>query len=130
MMMRDPNIMVAVISGLLGGGFISFIQFLINRADQRERERDKMNPEKMEMLVKLSVAEAQDRIVWLGLKYIERGWITYREWAIYEQMYLAYKDLGGNHYAAAIFAEVSHLRRVVDRKIPPVKDEREGKNDN
>ena len=52
-----------------------------------------------------------DRIVYLGLKYIERGYIiTVDEYEnLYEYLYKPYEKMGGNGSAARIMEEVKKL---------------------
>jgi hypothetical protein len=108
--MRDPNILLAVISGILGGSFLSFIQYLITRHDRRKAEaEERIDPKEFRKLVKLSIAEAQDRIYYLGKAYLAEGKVPLKEWSIYDEMYDRYADLGGNHYAQDIHDEVEKL---------------------
>lgn len=57
---------------------------------------------------------AHDRIISLGMKYIERGdWITYDEYEnLYEYLYKPYKKMGGNGSADRIMSEISKMRMV------------------
>lgn len=51
-----------------------------------------------------------DRIVYLGLKYIERGWITQDEYEnLHRYLYTPYLDLKGNGSAERIMNEVKRL---------------------
>lgn len=51
-----------------------------------------------------------DRIVDLGMKYIERGSITQDEFEnLHDYLYLPYRDMGGNGSAKRIMDEVSKL---------------------
>ena len=60
-----------------------------------------------------------DRIVYLGMKYLERGdWITQDEYEnLYEYLYKPYAKLGGNGSAERIMDEVNKRLRIV--KKPP-----------
>lgn len=61
---------------------------------------------KTEMLIGLG----HDRIVYLGLKYIERGRITQDEYEnLYTFLFTPYKKLGGNGSADRIMCEVDKL---------------------
>lgn len=54
---------------------------------------------------------AQDRIVSLGMKYIERGWITKDEYEDYiQRLYEPYSSSGGNGLAERVMKEVSMLK--------------------
>lgn len=53
---------------------------------------------------------AYDKIVSLGMSYIERGWITKDEYEDYRKyLYEPYKALGGNGVTERVVAEVSNL---------------------
>src|SRR4026209_2014069 len=52
---------------------------------------------------------AYDRIIAMGMSYIERGWITNDEYNDYRKLYDAYKALGGNGVTERIMAEVASL---------------------
>lgn len=61
---------------------------------------------KTEMLLGL----AHDRIMSLGMTYIERGWITSDEYEnLYEYLYKPYEKLGGNGSARRVMNEVNKL---------------------
>lgn len=53
---------------------------------------------------------AHDRIIYLGMSYIERGYITQDEYEnLYEYLYKPYEKLGGNGSAKRIMTEVDQL---------------------
>ena len=60
-----------------------------------------------------------DRIVYLGMKYLERGdWITQDEYEnLYEYLYKPYSKVGGNGSAERIIEDVKKRLRIV--KQPP-----------
>ena len=61
---------------------------------------------KTEMLIGL----AHDRIMYLGMWYIERGWITQDEYEnLYEYLYRPYEKMGGNGSAKRVMKEVDNL---------------------
>lgn len=61
---------------------------------------------KTEMLIGL----AHDRILYLGMIYVERGYITHDEYEnLYQYLYQPYEKLGGNGSAKRIMAEVNRL---------------------
>ena len=64
------------------------------------------NDVKTEMLKGL----AHDRIMYLGMGYIERGWITQDEYEnLYEYLYKPYEKMGGNGSAKRVMNEVDKL---------------------
>lgn len=82
-------------SVIASSGFWAYIQSRRDKNDARSR-----------MLVGLG----HDRIVELGLKYIERGWITQEEYEnLNDYLYKPYTDLGGNGSARKIMGEVDRL---------------------
>lgn len=53
---------------------------------------------------------AHDRITYLSMKYIERGWITHDEFEnLVNFLYEPYKDFGGNGSAQRLIKEVEKL---------------------
>lgn len=61
---------------------------------------------KTEMLVGL----AHDRILYLGMVYIERGYITQDEYEnLHDYLFTPYEKLGGNGSAARVMKEVDKL---------------------
>lgn len=69
-------------------------------------KRSERNDVKTEMLIGL----AHDRIMYLGMGYIERGWITQDEYEnLYEYLYKPYERMGGNGSAKRVMNEVDKL---------------------
>lgn len=59
---------------------------------------------------RLLLGLAYDKIISMGLSYIERGWITKDEYEDYRKyLYEPYKALGGNGVTERVVAEVSSL---------------------
>lgn len=87
---------VTVICAVIASsGFWAYIQ----------KKSDK-NDLKTEMLVGL----AHDRILYLGMAYVERGWITQDEYEnLYEYLYKPYEKMGGNGSAKRVMREVDKL---------------------
>lgn len=80
---------------LASSGFWAWLQKRSERKDVRTR-----------MLVGLG----HDRIMYLGMKYIERGYITHDEYEnLYEYLYKPYAEIGGNGSAKRIMSEVDKL---------------------
>lgn len=89
------TIITVVCSVLASSGLWAFISSRANRKDAT-----------IAMLRGL----AHDRIVYLGMKYIERGWIYRTEYEnLYECLYIPYKNLGGNGSAKRVMDEVNKL---------------------
>lgn len=80
---------------IASSGFWAFIQKIGEKKDVRTR-----------MLVGL----AHDRIVYLGMSYVERGYITQDEYEnLYDYLYKPYKSMGGNGSGDRVMREVDKL---------------------
>ncbi len=90
------EMIVAVLVAALGStGLWSYISNR-NRKDTAER--------------KLLVGLAHDRIIFLGTRYIERGYITMDEYEnLNEYLFKPYSDAGGNGSAKRVMEEVRKL---------------------
>lgn len=88
-------IVTIVCSVIASSGFWAYIQKKNDNKDVRSK-----------MLVGL----AHDRIISLGMQYIERGWISQDEYEnLYEYLYKPYEKMGGNGSAKRIMTEVNKL---------------------
>ena len=84
-----------VCAALASSGFWAY---MTNRAEKKDV--------KTEMLIGLG----HDRIMYLGMSYIERGYITSDEYEnLYEYLYKPYEKMGGNGSAKRIMKEVEKL---------------------
>ena len=94
--MHYVELMITVIISVIGSqGMWAFIQSKRNSKDA-----------KSQMLLGLG----HDRIIYLGEKYISRGWITHAEYEnLHDYLYKPYKALGGNGTAEKIMTEVKNL---------------------
>ena len=74
------------------------------------------------LFTQMLIGLGHDRIVNLGMKYLERGaWITQDEYEnLYEYLYKPYSKLGGNGSAERIIDEVKKALKIV--KQPPVRE--------
>lgn len=53
---------------------------------------------------------AHDRLMWLCMKYIDRGYITNEEYEnLYNYLYLPYIEMGGNGVVQRLMEEVKKL---------------------
>ena len=67
--------------------------------------------EQKDVKTNMLIGLAHDRILYLGMKYIERGFITKDEYEnLYEYLYKPYKEMGGNGSAKHIMEEVDNLQ--------------------
>ena len=91
----NEQITTIILSVFASSGFWAFLQYLLNKKDTRT-----------EMLIGLG----HDRIVYLGTKYIDRGYITAEEYEnLYEYLYRPYEKMGGNGSAKRIMEKVKQL---------------------
>lgn len=86
--------------------------------------RRKKKDGSMEMLRGL----AHDRIIFLGMSYVRRGWLTQDEYNnLHDYLYLPYVKLGGNGTAKRVMDEVSKLeiRDTLGLILDEIEEERE-----
>ena len=90
------QIVVSVFTSVLASsGLWAFISKMMDRKDA-----------KTNVLIGLG----HDRIVYLGMKYIERGYITQDEYEnLNDYLFKPYEELGGNGSAKKIMQEVNKL---------------------
>lgn len=88
-------VLTVICSVIASSGFWAYIT---RRTDRKDI--------KTEMLIGLG----HDRIIALGMSYIERGYITQDEYEnLYEYLYKPYEKIGGNGSAKRIMNEVNKL---------------------
>lgn len=99
--MDTKTIILTIVSTLLASaGFWAFITNVVDKKSARSK-----------MLLGLG----HDRIMYLGMKYIERGKITQGEYEnLYKYLYEPYKKMGGNGTAERLMEEVKKLELVSD----------------
>lgn len=97
-----PAISAIVVAALTSGGLWALVA---KRADKNDAER------------KMLVGLAHDRIVHLGMVYVQRGHITQDEYEnLNDYLYAPYEKMGGNGSAKRVMEEV---RRLPIRKGEP-----------
>lgn len=95
-------VIIALISGTFGSGFMSLVIFLIQRNDQKKGNIGKQG--------KMLLGLAHDRIMYLGEHYIEQGYITSQELDDFNRyLYEPYSELGGNGTGKTIWQRVNTL---------------------
>jgi hypothetical protein len=88
-------IVTIVCSVIASSGFWAYITKYVDRKDV-----------KTEMLIGLG----HDRVTYLGIKYIERGYVTSDEYEnLHEYLYKPYEKMGGNGSVKRIMDEVNKL---------------------
>lgn len=90
-----PSIVSVVIALLTSSGLWAYLQ-----------TKDKQKDASVQLLLGL----AHDRIIYLGMSYIDRGWITKDEYEdLMKYLYAPYQTFGGNGLAEKIMDEVKTL---------------------
>ena len=73
---------------------------------------------KKDAVTNMLIGLGHDRIITLGLQYIERGFVTRSEYEnLYTYLYLPYKDLEGNGSATKVMNEVNKLPIRYEHKM-------------
>ena len=89
------SLLTVFVAVLASSGLWAFIMKISERKDVR---------------TKMLVGLGHDRIMYLGMKYIERGYITSDEYEnLHEYLYKPYEQLGGNGSVKRIMSEVDNL---------------------
>lgn len=90
------HVVVTIVTSVLASsGFWAFLQKHFDKNDATKR---------------LLIGIGHDRIMYLGLQYIQRGSITADEYEnLHDYLYLPYKENGGNGSAARVMSEVERL---------------------
>ncbi len=66
--------------------------------------------EKKDIKTQVLIGLGHDRIMYLGMKYIEQGWITQDAYEnLHDYLYVPYQQMGGNGSAKRIMDEVDRL---------------------
>ena len=94
--METWQIIVAIITAILASS--GFWAFVMKRSDKKSSE------------TKLLLGLACDRIIHLGMIYIERGWITKDEYeTLHDYLWQPYQECGGDGTAARVMSAVDRL---------------------
>lgn len=95
------SVLIALISST---GLWSYISAVRSKNDAKTR---------------LLIGLAHDRIIYLGMKYIERGYITADEYEnLNDYLYQPYAENGGNGSAARVMAIVKNLPMLQENISP------------
>lgn len=90
------QIVITIVSSVLASS--AFWAFVTKRLDKKDVRN------------KMLVGLAHDRIMYLGMIYIERGWITQDEYEnLHDYLYVPYEKMGGNGSAKRVMEEVDKL---------------------
>lgn len=95
--------LVTILLALIGSA--GFWGYLDARRARREKKDNKKNAN-----TRLLVGMAHDRIIYLGMKYVERGFVTKDEYEnLNDYLYEPYTAAGGNGSAKRVMEEVRKL---------------------
>lgn len=95
--------LLTILLALIGSA--GFWGYLDARRARREKKDDKKNAN-----TRLLVGMAHDRIIFLGMKYVERGFITKDEYEnLNDYLFEPYAAAGGNGSAKRVMEEVRKL---------------------
>lgn len=104
----NETILLALIAALTGSGVSSIIVVLLQRHWAKKDKHD----ERVDALVDATKVQMIDRVRWLGRGYIEAGEIRLEDKENLNEMYKAYKRLGGNGHLDTVMDEVNHLKVI------------------
>lgn len=76
--------------------------------------------DKNDNVKKMVIGLAHDRIIYLGMNHISKGYITQDDYEnLHDYLFVPYKELGGNGSAARVMQEVDKLPIVPPAYKPP-----------
>lgn len=103
-------ILLAVFASTGFWGLISVVvQWFINKKSKQSEDQRKMN--------KMVLGLGHDRICFLGMTYVDRGYITKDEYEdLVTYLYNPYKDLGGNGTAELVINKVKQLPVTLNKE--------------
>lgn len=100
--MTTTQLILTIITSILASS--GLWAFLSNRLERTSAERE------------LIVGIGHIELVFFGMRYIERGWITRDEYETMQELYKPYVKLGGNGSGTKIMNEIEKL---------PIRDKRQ-----
>lgn len=103
----DENAFLAILLAIFAStGFWGVVLALVNHALSKKDDKDDTEEKQSSMLLGLG----HDRIVFLGMQYVERGYVTKDEYEdLLTYLYHPYKELGGNGTAELVVSKVKEL---------------------
>lgn len=102
------TLIVALISALGGSGICGIILALLQRKWAKQDRHDA----RVDALVDANKVLMIDKVRELGKKYIADGEIHLEDKENLQEMYNAYKGLGGNGHLDTVMNEVNHLHVI------------------
>lgn len=102
-----------LVIGILGAGIGSGIMAILLAWFQRKWKKEDASSDQLVALVTAQKVLMVDRVRHLGRTYIDAGHITLEDKENLQDMYKAYKALGGNGHLETVYNEVCHLPVVI-----------------
>ena len=102
------TVIAALIAGLFGTGLSSVVIVLLQRKWSKQDRHDA----RVDALVNANKVLMVDKVRELGKKYIADGEIHLEDKENLQEMYQAYKSLGGNGHLDTVMHEVNHLHVI------------------
>lgn len=102
------GLIIALIGALTGSGVCGVVIAVLQRKWSKEDKHD----ERVDALVTANKVLMIDKVRSLGKKYIAEGEIHLEDKENLQEMYAAYKALGGNGHLDMVMSEVNHLKVI------------------
>lgn len=102
------SLVIALIGAATGSGVSSVVIALLQRKWAKQDKHD----ERVDALVDANKVLMIDKVRHLGKKYIADGEIHLEDKENLQEMYDAYKRLGGNGHLDMVMSEVNHLKVI------------------
>ncbi len=104
------DILATALSGSMGAGIMALVLAWCQQRWKRMDDKDGS----IKALVNAQKVVMVDRVRYLGQKYIQRGEITLEDKETLQEMYTAYKALGGNGHLETVIHEIEKLPVVAE----------------
>jgi len=100
------SLIIGILGAGIGSGCMSILQAYLNRKWQKQDRHDA----RVDALVNAQMVTMIDRVRYLSKAYIKQGCITLEDKENLQEMYKAYKSLGGNGHLETAMAEVDKIK--------------------
>lgn len=107
------SLIIGILGAGIGSGIMSILQAYLNRKWQKQDKHDA----RMDALVEAQKVLMIDRVRHLSKSYIKQDCITLEDKENLQEMYKAYKSLGGNGHLDMAMSEVEKLK-VASEECP------------
>lgn len=104
------NYLPIILTGVLTGGFLGFLQFLITRRDaKQDKEKEYATKGDIAPIKAALLAMMQDRLERVMTKYLKEGAISTNQFKTLETMLSAYEELGGDGFIHELYEQCKSL---------------------